>query len=151
MKYVFPFIVKFIMITAVLWVVLGLFYNVSFGNILATSLLLSAISYAGDIFLMPKFGNTVASLADFVLIWAVVWLVGNNIFEGPIALGTAAFISAVALTLGEIFFHRYLIDHVLTDEHDQQSKVAHFPRERYQTEFSSEMEETDGHPPNEEK
>ncbi|WP_199860667.1 YndM family protein [Oceanobacillus damuensis] len=149
MKYAGPLFIKFLMTTAVLWIVLGLFFGVTFGNIVATSVIVTALGFFGDLFIMPRVGNMLASIADFAFIWAAVWLIGINLFEGPIALGTAAFISAVLITIGEVIFHRYLKNQMERYEEFQRSKIAYFPR-KYQTEFSSEMEETNGEPPKDE-
>lgn len=138
------------MTTAVLWIVLGLFFNVSFFNILATSSVLTALSYLGDIFILPRIGNTTAAIADFVLAWVAIWLLGSTLFAGTIALGTASFISALALTAGEIFFHRYLRNQVF-HQNNSENKIAYFPIQNLQTEFSSEIEESEGKPSNPEK
>lgn len=54
MKYVTSIMIKFVMIAAVLLVVLGLFYGVSFAHIVGTSLVLTAVAYAlGDLFVLP--------------------------------------------------------------------------------------------------
>ena len=147
MKYLGPLLIKFLMTTAVLWIVLGLFFGVTFGDIVATSIILTIVASLGDLFVLPRIGNTAASIADFVLAWAVIWLVGSNIYEAGIAIGTAAFVSAIAITAFEVFFHRYLKSSVFVDKRYKESKVAYFPN-KYQTEFSSENDDV---PPKDEK
>ncbi|MBO1915294.1 DUF2512 family protein, partial [Microvirga sp. 3-52] len=49
-------IIKFIMITAVIWIVFGL-YGFSFGDIIVSSVLLTGVSYiVGDRIILPRFG-----------------------------------------------------------------------------------------------
>ncbi|MFC4022483.1 YndM family protein [Oceanobacillus longus] len=146
MKHTTPLLIKFIMTTAVLWIVLGLFFGVTFGDILATSVVLTAVAYLGDLYIMPRIGNTAATIGDFALAWVVIWLIGSTMYGEPISLGTAAFISAITIAAGEIFYHRYLKKSVFENEKDRESKIAYFPN-RFQTEFSTEIDENDGVPP----
>ena len=115
MKYVTAVIIKFVMVTFVLWVILGGLYNVSFGDILTISILLTGVGFlVGDLFILPRVNNTVATLADFGLTLLGVWVLGALLFERPIPLGTAAFLSAVVFMVGEFFFHMYLQKQGLT-------------------------------------
>jgi uncharacterized SAM-binding protein YcdF (DUF218 family) len=136
MKYLGPLVIKFLMTTAVLWIVLGLFFGVTFGDIIMTSIILTVVASLGDLFILPRIGNTSASIADFALTWAIVWMVGSNMYGDGIAIGTAGFVSAIAITVGEVFFHRYLKNLVFKDEKYKESKVAYFPT-NYQTELGS--------------
>ena len=49
MKTITALILSLVMIVAVLWIVLGL-YGASFANILLTSVLLTGVSFIGDMF-----------------------------------------------------------------------------------------------------
>ena len=61
---------KFIMMTALMWIFLS-YFGFTFGNIIITSVLFTGISYVvGDLFILPRFGNGAATLADFGLAWA---------------------------------------------------------------------------------
>lgn len=109
LKYVTALLIKFVMVTLVLWVVLGAFFNISFGDILITSILLTGAAFLiGDLFILPKYGNPIATIADFGLALLGVWLLGALLFEQPISLGAAAFLSAIVIAIGEFFFHMYL-------------------------------------------
>jgi len=136
MKYVTALLLKFIMITAVLWIILGSFFNVGFGNILATSIILALASFLiGDMFILPQYENSVATMADFALAFIGIWVIGFFLYEQPISLRFAALVSALGLAVGEVFFHRYLDRRVI--------KTGSRPRKRelgdLQTEFASEM------------
>lgn len=109
MRFLVPLLIKFIMITAALWIVLGFGFSVSFGNILVTSMALTIVSFLiGDLFLLPQYENTVATMADFGLAFAGVWAIGYFLYEQPISLRFAALLSALLISVGEIFFHRYI-------------------------------------------
>lgn len=131
------------MVLAVLWVVLGWFYGVSFIDILLTSVVLTVVAYVGDIYILPKVGNVFAAIMDFILAMAVIWLMGSFLFEGPIALGTASFISAIIITIGELMFHRYMKNQVFDkkpERVDTDDKPFYGQPSNLQTEFGSEFD-----------
>ena len=131
---------KFIMVTVVLWVVLGLF-GVSFGDILLTSIVLTGVSYIGDRIVLPRVGNVSATLADLVLSFVVIWLLGSFLYEEPIQLVAASLTSAIIITAGEFLFHLYLQKQAPPDEKPQQEeKINVYQKNNMQTEFGSEVE-----------
>lgn len=152
MKYVKAFLLKFVMVTLVLWIILGGFYDVSFGDILTTSFLLSGGAFLiGDLFILPKFGNFIATVADFGLAMLGVWLLGALLFEEGISLGTAAFLSAIAIAIGEYFYHMYLEKQGIISKSQKskqssnkkssssQSSSQNISTNKYQTELGQDM------------
>jgi hypothetical protein len=137
MKHTRALLIKFVMITVVLLVTLGFLYGVDFGDILTISLFLTIAAYLiGDMVILPQFGNTAATIADFGLAYLGTWLVGAMIIEQPIRLGVASFITALIIAIGEAFYHRYLTKTVI---HDQNKKDdLDLLRPSYQTEFAEE-------------
>ncbi|QUW21070.1 YndM family protein [Sporosarcina sp. Marseille-Q4063] len=130
-------IIKFIMITAVLWIVFGLF-GFTFGDILVSSVLLTGVSYiVGDRIILPRFGNVGATIADVGLAFVMLWFLGSFLFEPLAGLGTASFISAAIIGVGEFMFHRYLEREVLDDDVMVDKEFDSF-RHSMQTEFGSE-------------
>lgn len=128
---------KFVFTTAILWLTLGFLYGVSFTDILTISALLSIGAYLiGDLFILPFFGNTAATLADFALVFLGVMLLGSVYIEEPIRFGVASFLSALFISVAEIFFHRYLTREGVVAEHEKRKKPT--PRLDYQTEFAEE-------------
>src|SRR5690625_1444536 len=94
MQYIKALLIKWVMVTAILWVVLGGFFGVSFMNIFTIGLLVTGISYlVGDLLILSRAENWVATIADFVLTFAIVWLMGSMLFAPIVALGTASFMS----------------------------------------------------------
>lgn len=141
MKHVIPLLIKFVLITAVLWVVLGLFYDVSIGDLLLTSIILSVVSYLGDVFVLPNVSNFWATIGDFGITFVGIWLVGQLFIEENINLADASLISAFFIALGEIIYHRYMKNKFA--ENDIMTLPSDFSISRMQTEFSSELDEKD--------
>lgn len=138
--YMKALLMKFVMITAVLWIVLGLFYDVSFTNILITSVVLTAVGYVGDVFILPRIGNTWAGISDFVIAYPVIYLLGSYFYEQPIALGTASFISGLLLMIGEFLLHRYMDTNIFEPKKaNPDEKVGYYNRTNLQTEFAEEF------------
>jgi hypothetical protein len=134
MKHVKALIIKFLMITIMLFLVLGLFYGVDFGDIITISIVLTVGAYIiGDLFILPRFRNVIATLADFGLAFIGVWVLGDILIEENIPLTTAALLSAVLIGVGEWFFHKYVIQIIR-----ESPKRNDFSTNRLQTEFASE-------------
>lgn len=132
---------KFLMITAVLWVILSLIYDVSFTDVLITSVVLTAVGYVGDVFILPKIGNVWAAISDFVIAYAIIYFLGSYIYEQPLALGTASFISALILMVGELLLHRYMHTNIFEPrKSNSNEKVGYYNRTNLQTEFAEEVE-----------
>jgi hypothetical protein len=132
---------KFLMITAVLWVVLSLIYDVSFTDVVITSVVLTAVGYVGDVFILPKIGNVWAAISDFVIAYAIIYFLGSYIYEQPLALGTAAFISALILMVGELLLHRYMHTNIFEPrKSNPNEKAGYYNRTNLQTEFAEEVE-----------
>ncbi len=74
---------------------------------LATTLLLTVVAYVvGDMLILPKAGNLVATIADGGLAWMVLWLLRSL---GTKISPSALFWLPVALLAVEgLFFHPYL-------------------------------------------
>ncbi|WP_279401869.1 DUF2512 family protein [Piscibacillus salipiscarius] len=56
-----------------LYLILGFGYDVSFGNVLMISVVLTLVSYLGDAFILPRTNNTVATITDFILAYVVIY------------------------------------------------------------------------------
>ncbi|QFG00685.1 DUF2512 family protein [Psychrobacillus glaciei] len=58
--------------TAVLGIILGIFYAVNFMDVFITRVVLTVIGYVGDVFILPRVGNTLAAMSDLLLATAVI-------------------------------------------------------------------------------
>ncbi|GIO21458.1 YndM family protein [Oceanobacillus sp. J11TS1] len=138
MKHGKALLIKFIVSLVLLYVILGLMYGMmTFGEVLLLSVALGIVSYIiGDMLILPRSNNTVATIVDFVLAWAIIYwfadamTVADNVF-------TASLISAIVVGVFELFFHRYVANHVLSDDEKNGARG----NLQYHTELSDELEE----------
>lgn len=138
MKYLGSLFMKFLMVMIVLWIVLGLF-GMPFVNILFLSVLLTGISFIGDMIILPRYGNTAATIVDFGIAFFVVLLGSTYLYGGPIRIGMAAFIAAIVIAVGEIMFHKYLQKFFFHEEEPMRdTNFTTYERDHLQTEFGSE-------------
>ncbi|MCY8859398.1 DUF2512 family protein [Bacillus atrophaeus] len=104
--------IKGIMTIIVLYLVLGLGFNFTFGDTLLMTIVLGLVSYLlGDLYVLPKWNNMIATVADFGLAFLVVWLMGMPLSMGlsPGMLALAALFAAIVMAIGEYFFHFYMM------------------------------------------
>ncbi|TMW71211.1 DUF2512 family protein [Alteribacter natronophilus] len=107
MEHVKPLAIKAVAALSVLFVVLGLGYGVSFVNVLLITLVLGAVSYlAGDLVILPKTNNIIATLSDAVVTFLVVWLMGMALAGG--AFLVPAIVTTVLIGVFEFYFHIYI-------------------------------------------
>ncbi|KKI89990.1 hypothetical protein WQ54_22915 [Bacillus sp. SA1-12] len=136
MQHVKALIIKAVATFVLLFVILGIGFDVSFGNILAITFLLGIISYIlGDLLLLPRTSNTTAIISDFALALLLTWFYLANITENDTNAFIASLITAVGVALFEAFFHRYMKANVLNNV-ETNEKLNNV---RYQTEASEEL------------
>lgn len=131
------------MTTAVVWIVLG-YYGVEIIDIFITSIALTVLGYIGDIFLMPKIGNMIATAGDFILALAVVWIMGIYLFDPAVPVGRAAFIISLVLIIGEMYLHQYIKLHIFEPRvTNPRDKAGYYQRTDTQLEFARAFKEED--------
>lgn len=120
--------------------ILGIFQGISIPRILFISLLITGVSYLiGDLFILPKYGNMVATIADFGLsfvgVWALTYFLTNiNLTRN---IGASVFLAAVLIGMAEIFFHIYMKKVVLhKDKGSRESTTIGY--DKYAMEISDE-------------
>lgn len=136
MKHVKLLAVKCIASLIALYLILGVGYDMSFGNVFLTTLVLGAISYiVGDMMILPKTNNFVASIADFGLAYIVIYFMSDALTEGG-NLVIASLIASIGVTVIEIFFHNYVEANLdfNEDQHVQRPSQA-----KFQTETAEEL------------
>ncbi|MGI2327980.1 YndM family protein [Planococcus sp. YIM B11945] len=142
MNHVKALVIKFIMIALVLLIILTGIYDVEFDKTLLISLVLTVLAYAlGDLMIFRKAGNraandrnsnnhsdrhdreadhkkrnVMATIADIVLSFLVIWLLGDALVENAEDIMQAALISALVIGAGEWFFHKYLDKNVFPEK-----------------------------------
>ncbi|MFC3038680.1 YndM family protein [Virgibacillus xinjiangensis] len=103
-------LIKGLLTLVALYLVLGIGYGMSFWNVLIITVVLGAISYfAGDLGVLPKNGNMMATMSDLGLTFVVVWLLGMALSSiAWESMAVAAIISALVIAGAEYFFHIYI-------------------------------------------
>ncbi|MFI8709459.1 YndM family protein [Bacillus sp. NPDC077411] len=140
MKHIVALLIKYTAISAVLLMILGIFQNISIPRILLISLLITGSAYLiGDLFVLPKYGNMVATIADFGLsflgIWVLTYLLTDNNFARNIV--ASSFWSALLIGVIEVFFHIYMKKAVLYENNDSREST-NIHHDRYAMEISHE-------------
>ncbi|MFC2947016.1 YndM family protein [Virgibacillus sediminis] len=102
--------IKGLLTLVALYIVLGIGFGMSFWNVLITTIVLGVISYfAGDLGVLPKNGNMMATVSDLGLTFIVVWLMGMLLTSMDFGtMAGAALISALVIAAAEYFFHIYI-------------------------------------------
>ncbi|TKC18455.1 YndM family protein [Robertmurraya kyonggiensis] len=129
--------VKFIATLAILYLILGLYYGMTFGTVFLITLVLGIVSYlVGDLGVLPRTSNIVATLVDFVLALLIVWLMISWLTASTTAF-TMALITAIGIAVVEYVFHKYMFNITKhTDDRDRTNRPRNL---QYQTEASDEF------------
>ncbi|SEN46348.1 Protein of unknown function [Amphibacillus marinus] len=109
MEHVKLILIKFIASFVLLYLILGIGFGMATGTIFLINLVSIAAYYIGDLIILPKTNNFIAALADFGIAFAVIYLLGDVLTIGGDPL-TAAFLSAGAIAVYELFFHPYVAE-----------------------------------------
>ncbi len=108
MKHALALVIKFAMIAVVLEVVLGYLTDLSIVNILYVALAVTLLAYLiGDLFVLDKTNNTVATIADAGLALFTIWAFNWIMPDADISF-TDALIAAAVLAVGEWIYHKYV-------------------------------------------
>jgi len=121
-----------------LYAILGLGYNMSFGRVLLITIVLGTISYIiGDLVVLRWSNNVVATAVDLGIAFAVIW--GLNTYSlnyHILMLYYSSLIGSLAITVFEYFYHIYLLRAFI---HEKQNYYYPPSRTRYQIESSEEL------------
>ncbi|MDF0728083.1 YndM family protein [Cytobacillus sp. S13-E01] len=133
--------IKYIVISVVLLSILGIYYNASIAGILMISILVTGVAYViGDLFILPRFGNLVATFADFGLAFASVWALSLLFIGQADRIVLASLFAATFIAMSEALFHAYMESKVLKKGDNHLTFNSTSFENRFQTEIA---EETD--------
>ena len=135
MKHGKAFLIKFISSLILLYIILGLFNGVSFGNVFLITSVLGVTAYIlGDMLILPRTNNNIATMADFLLAFMIIWLLSQTLTFGD-SMFAESLMASLGVALFEYFFHRYL-----KNNHIIQQVESGLPANlQYQTEVSEEL------------
>ncbi|MDN4074374.1 YndM family protein [Fictibacillus terranigra] len=133
MRHLRALLIKFIASFAILYIVLGFVDDVSFRDIFTISLVLTVVAYAlGDLTILPRTNNTVATVSDFVLAFAVIWSMSETMTYQENTFFNS-FIASLGIAIVEYFYHKYVSREVLKNSSDAPNRM------QFQTEASEEI------------
>ena len=108
MKHIMALVIKFAMTAIALEVVLGYLTDLSVIDILYVSLAVTLLAYIiGDLFILDKTNNTIATIADAGLALLTMWAFNWIIPDADISF-TDALIASAVLAGGEWIYHKYV-------------------------------------------
>lgn len=140
MKHIVALLIKYTAVTAVLLVILGIFQGISIPRVLLISLFMTGAAYLiGDLFILPKYGNMIATMADFGLSFFGTWLL-TSLFTNLDAtrnIGFSSFLAALIIGGIEVFFHIYMQKLVLRNDNELREH-NHIHHDKYAMEISDE-------------
>lgn len=94
----------------VLFNILAMIYGESISNVFIVTVILTIVSYVlGDLYVLNRTNNRTATAFDFALYFVGIWILGSVLFDRQTPLILSVLYSAVAITIGEWFFHRYVM------------------------------------------
>ncbi|MFS0777275.1 YndM family protein [Neobacillus sp. 3P2-tot-E-2] len=135
MKHVKALAIKFVSSLVLLSLILGLLFDMAFSNIFLITLVLGVAAYLiGDLLILPKTNNTIATIADFGLALFIIWIMSENLTYGDSHF-LMSLIAALGVALFEYMFHKYVANNVLPNKGRQQQTRPL----QYQTEASKEL------------
>ena len=117
-----------------------LFFESGVTEIWSFSLLVTIVSYfIGDKIILPRVGNRAATVIDFFMVYAIVWIFGNILLHSYEQIAWGSIIAASLIGVTEVFVHLFI------QGRDGQLKVTEnkkqiSPKLAFGTEFA---EETD--------
>lgn len=116
MEHVKLITIKYFATFVLLYLVLGLAYGLAMSQIFFISLISLALYFLGDLYILDRTNNFIATFADVVINFIAIYLLLDVVgFAGDRIM--AAFISTVVLGFYEIFFHLY-VEEEISYEHE---------------------------------
>lgn len=115
LKHVTALLIKFAMVGIILWVVLGITTDLSFGYIMYLSIAVTVLAYViGDLLILSATNNVVATIADIVIVFITIYLY-NYLLATQVISFWDSLIAAVIIGVGEWFFHKYISRKILNN------------------------------------
>ncbi|MGJ7921251.1 YndM family protein [Neobacillus sp. LXY-4] len=135
MKHVRALIIKLVSSFVLLFIILGMIFDMNFGNVLLISLVLGIAAYiVGDMMVLPRTNNMTATMADFGLAFLIIWFISEGVTTNENTV-FPSLIAALGVAVFEYFFHKYLANNIIEASQDQQQ----VGKMKYQTELADEI------------
>ncbi|MDQ0298868.1 putative membrane protein [Salibacterium salarium] len=114
MNHVIALGIKTVLTLFILLIMLSLAERYPVWNTIGLTLIVVGAAYfIGDLLILKATNNTVSTIADIGLSTMVIWLVGPFVLNQPVPF-FIAFLSGILIGAGEWFFHKHLINALIT-------------------------------------
>ncbi|MFD1170658.1 YndM family protein [Oceanobacillus caeni] len=138
MKHIKALGIKFIVTSVILFSLLAIFETATLGEILLISALVTGINYIiGDLLILPRFNNFIATIADFALAFVGIWALSSMFIYPTTPIGIVSGFAAFFIAISEGLFHVYMKEKVLYKQYNHQEPFSVL-NTHPQTEFSEE-------------
>lgn len=137
-KYIEAFIIKMLIFGTLTFSIFGIFTNASIVKLLLISFIVSAVTFIGDVFILPRINQALAVVADFGGLLLLYWLIGSVVVDDGVTPIMPALAAAYFGTMAEAIYHIYVMDKLHEPDIGPPLPV------RYQTEFAEEEEVHEG-------
>ena len=136
MKHLKALAIKLPAIFIISWLFLRGVEGLTTGEIVLIAITFGVVEYLmGDLFLLKRTNNTVATFADFGLALIVIWFMVNSM--APLNdYFLAPLLTSIGIAVFEYFFHKYVERNILTSDNGLRRQQL-----RYQTEASRDLTE----------
>ncbi|MEN2466340.1 YndM family protein [Ornithinibacillus sp. FSL M8-0202] len=126
--------IKFIINMIIVFSIFGIFYDASLVNLFIISVLTTAVAYVvGDLYILRRFGNVVASISDFFLAFVTLAMLGIIFIQTDMPIVLASLFAAFFFAITEPFLHAYM-----QEKGPDEKSTRPLTRGRYQTEIAEE-------------
>lgn len=105
-------IIKVVSIGVFTFSVYGIFHYASISRLLLMTLIISGVTFIGDMFILPRINQAVAAIADFASLFVLYLILGNMVIGGTTNIVLPAFAAALFAGAAELFYHMYIMDRV---------------------------------------
>jgi len=139
MKTTIALIIKFFVTFGAAWISFMMFGTAALWTVLIISAAGTVLNYLiGDLYVLPRFGNMIASILDGILSGATAWIVLFFIGVNYNYM-TSILIFSVMVAVAEIFFHMYLISAHVVQKKKSDFDLLKKSKLNYNTETGSEL------------
>ncbi|WP_408006317.1 YndM family protein [Pseudalkalibacillus sp. A8] len=108
-RHIVALLSKFLFVVCIAYVTLTIFFGVPIGNILWMSALITVVGYPiGDLYVLKKLGNFIATIIDFGLVFFVFWLFADHYIESPANQLFGAALAALFISISEFVYHIFI-------------------------------------------
>jgi len=116
MDHIKAILAKTVAILLIVWVVMSLLTDVAIMDSIIAGLIITAAIYVmGDLFILRKFGNIVATIADAGTAFLILWLYLGSMDYNDIVMWSL--VAAALIGVFEYMFHKWLLrEGIVPDE-----------------------------------